>query len=144
MAISRSHQQQTFQDIQARTGLARLAGTGLLTCNKVFSYVSVLSHIQLFAALWTVAHQAPLGMGFSRQECWSGLPFPTPGDLPNPGIEPTSPILAGRFLPLAPPGKADPEFCLCLGVEITAWAERLCTCFHAGLSTLPVQERREG
>ena len=49
---------------------------------------------------WTVAHQAPLSMGFSRQECWSGLPFPSPGDLPNPGIEPTSPMslaLAGEF-----------------------------------------------
>ena len=44
---------------------------------------------------WTVAHQAPLSMGFSRQEYWSGLPFPTPGDLPNPGMEPMSPALAG-------------------------------------------------
>ena len=47
----------------------------------------VLSHDGLFVTLWTVAHQAPLSMGFSRQEYWSGLPFPTPGDLPNPGIE---------------------------------------------------------
>ena len=46
---------------------------------------------------WTVAHQTPLSMGFSRQEYWSGLPFPLPGDLPNPGIEPGSPALAGRF-----------------------------------------------
>ena len=49
---------------------------------------------------WTVAHQAPLSMGFSRQECWSGLPFPFPGDLPGPGIEPASlepPALAGGF-----------------------------------------------
>ena len=45
------------------------------------------------AASWTVAHQAPLSMGFSRQEYWSGLPFPSPGDLPNPGIKPTSPAL---------------------------------------------------
>ena len=50
--------------------------------------VCVLSHIQLFAAPWTVTRQAPLSMGFPRQECWSRLPFPTPGDLPNPGIEP--------------------------------------------------------
>ena len=49
-----------------------------------------LSHVQLFAIPWTVAHQAPLSMGFSRQEYWSGLPYPPPGDLPNPGIEPVS------------------------------------------------------
>ena len=49
---------------------------------------------------WTVAHQAPLSMGFPRQEYWSGLPFPPPGDLSNPGMEPTSlasPVLAGRL-----------------------------------------------
>ena len=46
---------------------------------------------------WTVAHQAPLRMGFPGQEYWSGLPFPSPGDLPNPGIEPKSPALAGSF-----------------------------------------------
>ena len=60
--------------------------------------MSVLSHVQLFAAPWTVAHQAPLSTGFPRQECWSRLPFPTPEDLPNPGIEPgslVSPALAG-------------------------------------------------
>ena len=55
--------------------------------------------------LWTVAHQAPLSMEFSRQEEWSGLPFPTPGHLPNPGIELTSPVLAGRFFTTVPPGK---------------------------------------
>ena len=52
--------------------------------------VCVLSRAQLFAASWTVAHQAPLSMEFSRQEYWSGLPFPSPGDLPNSGIEPAS------------------------------------------------------
>ena len=59
-----------------------------------------LSHVRLFATPWTVAHQAPLSMGFSSQEYWSGLPCPPPRDLPNPGIEPTSltsPALAGRF-----------------------------------------------
>ena len=58
--------------------------------------------------LWTVAHQAPLPMGFSRQEDWSGLPCPPPGDLPNPGIEPVFPVcpaLAGRFSTTEPPGK---------------------------------------
>ena len=66
-------------------------------------FVCVLSHfdcVQLFATLWTIAHQAPLCMGFSRQEYWSGLPCPSPGDLPHPGIEPISltiPALAGGF-----------------------------------------------
>ena len=58
------------------------------------------SRVRLFVALWTVAHQAPLSMGFSRQEDWSGVPCPPPGDLPKAGIEPpplTSPALAGSF-----------------------------------------------
>ena len=61
----------------------------------------MLSHVRLFATPWTVPRQAPLSMGFSRQEYWSGLPFPSPGDLPDPGIKPVSlvsPALAGRFL----------------------------------------------
>ena len=53
--------------------------------------LSHFSHVQLFATPWTVAHQTPLSMGFSRQEHWSGLPCPPPGDLSNPGIEPMSP-----------------------------------------------------
>ena len=53
--------------------------------------LSHFSHVQLFVTLWTIAHQAPLSMGFSRQEYWSGLPRPSPGDLPNPGMELTSP-----------------------------------------------------
>jgi len=55
-------------------------------------YVQLLSLVQLFATLWTVALRAPLSMGFSWQEYWSGLPFPPPGDPPNPGIEPMSPM----------------------------------------------------
>ena len=51
---------------------------------------------------WTVARQAPLSMGFSRQEYWNGLPFPSPGDLPNPGIEPRSPALQAESLPTEP------------------------------------------
>ena len=61
---------------------------------------SCFSHVQLFVTPWTIAHKAPLSMGFSRQEYCSGLPFPPPGDLPNPGTGPTSlssPALAGRF-----------------------------------------------
>ena len=68
----------------------------------------VLSHVQLFATPWTVACQAPLCMGFSRQEYWSGLPFPLPGDLPKPETEPTSlvsPALTGGFFTTVPPGK---------------------------------------
>ena len=52
----------------------------------------MLSHAQLFVTLWTLARQAPLFMGFSRQEYWGGLPFPPPGDLPNPGIQPVFPM----------------------------------------------------
>ena len=59
--------------------------------------VKSLSCVGLFATPWTVAYQAPLSMGFSRQECWSGLPFPSLGDLPDPGIKPASPALAGGF-----------------------------------------------
>ena len=55
------------------------------------------SHVLLFVTLWIVARQAPLSMGFSRQEYWSGLPFPSPGDLPDPGIEPVYPALVGGF-----------------------------------------------
>ena len=68
-------------------------------------HVCVLSCVQLFATLWTVARQAPLSVGFSRQECWSWLPFHPPGDIPKPGIEPMSPALAGSFFTTAPPGK---------------------------------------
>jgi len=56
-------------------------------------------------SLWTVAHQAPLSVGFSRQEYWSGLPFPSPGDLPDPGIKPGSPALKAYCLLTEPPGK---------------------------------------
>ena len=63
-----------------------------------------LSHVQLFATPWTVACQAPTSVGFSRKEYWSGLPFPSPGDLPDPGIEPESPTLEADSLPSEPPG----------------------------------------
>ena len=58
-----------------------------------------------FETPWTVAYQAPPSMGFSRQEYWSGLPFPSPGDLPNPGIKPGSPALQTDSSPSEPPGK---------------------------------------
>ena len=63
----------------------------------------LFSHVQLFATPWIVAHQVSLFMGFSRQEYWSGLPYPPPGDLPDPGIEPVSPVslvlAGGSFTP---------------------------------------------
>ena len=64
--------------------------------------VKLLSRVRLFATPWTVARQAPLSMGFSRQEYWSGLPFPSSGDLPNPGIEPGSPALQTEALSSEP------------------------------------------
>ena len=66
-----------------------------------------LSHVQLFATPWTVARQAPLFMGFSRQEYWSRLPCPPPGDSPDPGMEAPSlaSLIAGRLLSTEPPGK---------------------------------------
>ena len=67
------------------------------------SEVKSLSRVQLFATQCTVAYQAPLPAGFSRQECWSGLPFPSPGDLPYTGIEPRSPALQADALPSEPP-----------------------------------------
>ena len=66
--------------------------------------VKSLSHVRLFVTPWAVAYQAPLSMGFSRQEYWSGLPFPSPGDLPNPGIEPGFPTLEADALTSEPPG----------------------------------------
>ena len=63
-----------------------------------------LSCIQLFATTWTVAHQALPFIEFSRQEYWSGLPFPSPGDLPKPGMEPRSPALRADASPSEPPG----------------------------------------
>ena len=77
--------------------------------------LSCFSHVQLFVTLWIVAHQAPLSMGFSREEYWSGFPCPPPRDLPNPGIKPASlmsPALAGRFFTTSatwePPPPAPP------------------------------------
>ena len=63
-----------------------------------------LSRVRLFATPWTVAYQAPPSMGFSRQGCWSGLPFPSPGNLSDPGIEPGSPALQANALPSDSPG----------------------------------------
>ena len=71
--------------------------------------VKSLSRVHLFATQWGVACQAPLSMGISKQEYWSGLPFPSPGYLPNPGIEPRSPALQADALTSEPPRKPNTE-----------------------------------
>ena len=73
--------------------------------------VKALSRVQLFATPWTAAYQAPLSMGFSRQEYWSGVPFPSPGYLPDPAIQPGSPALQADALPSEPPGKPGGQHC---------------------------------
>ena len=65
--------------------------------------MNLLSHVRLFVTPWSVAYQAPPSLEFSRQEYWTGLPFPSPGDLPDPGIEPRSPALQTDTLPSEPP-----------------------------------------
>ena len=72
---------------------------------KQIDEVNFDNTFKVYAILWTVVCQAPLSMEFSRQEYWSGLPFPSPGDLPNPGIKSRSPALQDDSLPYEPPGK---------------------------------------
>ena len=88
-----------------KINLKRRNKTGGLTW---FFMQSCFSCVQLYGTLWTVACQSPLSIGFPRQEHWSELTFPSPGDLPDPGTEllsPASPALAGGFLTTEPPGK---------------------------------------
>ena len=82
----------------------------------VYVCAQLLSLVRLFATPWTVAHQAPLSMGFPRQEYWSGLPFPPPEDLLNPGIKPMSPALADEFFTSLLPGKL---FVLFIGAKMS-------------------------
>ena len=83
--------------------------------------VKLLSCVRLFATPWTVAYQSPLSMGFSRQEYWSGLPFPSPEDLPNPGIEPGSPALQADALPSELPGKSSPTRYITKQIIVVTW-----------------------
>ena len=92
--------------------MLRVTSLIILWIVSVMTHVCVcaqlLKHVQLFETPWTIACQAPLSMEFSRQEYWSGLPFPSPGDLPNPGIEPkslVSPALVDDLFTTASPGK---------------------------------------
>ena len=71
----------------------------------LFSYQSCRTVCDPMDTPWTIASQAPLSMGFPRGEYWSGLPFPSPGDFPDPGLEPMSPALAGGFFTTESPGK---------------------------------------
>ena len=91
--------------------------------------VKLLSCVQLFGTPWAVDCQASPPMGFSRQEYWSGLPFPSSGDLPNPGIEPVFPTLQADSLPSEPPGK------LVAGVTLKCKRRRGC---FSGMSSSPI------
>ena len=82
-----------------------LSGVNFYFPLKVKVKVKSLSRVRLFATRWTVAYKAPPSMGFFRQEYWSGLPFPSPGDLPNRRIEPGFPALGADALTSEPPGK---------------------------------------
>ena len=81
----------------------------ICVCVCVYVCVLVAQSCCLFVTSWTVAHQIPLSLEFSRQEYWSGLLFLSPGDLPEPGIEPGSPTLPADFLLSGPPGKPEPH-----------------------------------
>ena len=97
----------------------------------VYVCVCVLSCVRFSATLWTTALQASLSMEFSRQEYWSGLPFLTPRDLSDPGIESVSPVssaLAGRSLPLAPPGKP-------IHIHIHTYIYTWCVCVYIYIHT---------
>ena len=86
--------------------------------HTICTHLLLFSHAVVsdsFVTPWTVLHLAPLSMGFPSQECWSGLPFPPPGDLHNRGIEPMLPALAGGFFTTEPPGK---YVCVCVCVCI--------------------------
>ena len=90
------------------------------------------SRVRLFATRWTEAHQAPLSLGFSRQEYWSGLPFHSPGELPDPGIEPRSPTLQADALTSEPPGTVFNVLGLSFSIFNTLWYS------HEQLSNLTV------
>ena len=86
-----------------------------------FSSVQWLSHVRLFVAPWTVARQAPLSAVFSRQEYWSGLPFPTSGDLPDPGVESTPLALAGGFFTTSATRLPKSQSCFEVQTENPLW-----------------------
>ena len=103
--------------------------------------------VQLFATPWTVAHQAPLSMGFSRQECWSGLPCPSPGDLPDPGIESRSPALQADSLWFEPPGRLNASIVRSIFnspgkiIQFSSVAKSLCNPMNRSTPGLPVHHQ---
>ena len=93
---------------EVQNGTATLENSRFFSLRYIYFVLSPFSHVQFFVTLWNVDCHAPLSMGFSKQEYWSELPCPPPGDLPGPGIEPTSLVSlaqAGGFFTTAPPGK---------------------------------------
>ena len=105
-----------------------------------------LSHVRLFATPWTIAHQSPLSVGFSRQECWSALPFPSPEDLPDPGIEPMSSALAGDSLPVSHQGSPElelPNSLPCLFPECSSDGKES-TCSAGDPGSIPGSGRSPG
>ena len=93
---------------QSRTRLKRLSSSSSIARYSMCAcMLSCFCLVWIFATLWTVAHQAPLSIGFSRQEYWSGLPFPSPGDLPDPRMEPGCPELQVDSSPLSHQGSPD-------------------------------------
>ena len=97
-----------------------------------------LSRVRLFATPWTVAYQAPLSVGFSRREYWSGVPLPSPGDLPDPGIEPGSPALQADALLSEPPGK--PHFYFQFS-SVTQSCPTLCDPMNRNTPGLPIHHQ---
>ena len=93
--------------------------------------MKLLSRVRLFATPWTVAYQAPLSMGFSRREYWSGFPFTSPGDLPNPVMEPRSPALQTDTLPSEPPGKPYIYAYICIYLSRACQVAQMVKCLSA-------------
>ena len=87
------HTEQTYVHREGKVGGDKLGDQNWHIHTTMYSEVKLLSCVRLFATPWTVTYEVPPSVEFSRQEYWSGLPFPSPGDLPNPGIEPGSPVL---------------------------------------------------
>ena len=112
----------------------------MCVCTRAFARMRAQSFscVWVFAVLWAVARQAPLSVGFSRQEYWSGLPFPPPQDLPDPGIEPISPALAGGFFFFCncATWEAHPYAHICTNKTNYLWAKNI-PCYDTVLGKIP-------
>ena len=99
-----------FKNVKVLKNKERLRNSSQILGLRLCVHAQLFSHVWIFATSRTVVRQAPLSMGFSKQECWSGFPLPPPGDLPNPQIKsksPVAPALVGGFFTSEPPGKWD-------------------------------------